>query len=122
MTLSKRDFLQVLSAASVAGMGLARYADADAATAFYRFTASSSGSARVNLSNFQVSKGQLMVYTGSCSNPTRIGHNGDTDVAPAREITLSGLTAGNTYYIWVLSAQGLNPASPYTLRVEMAGP
>ena len=33
MTLSKRDFLQVLSAASVAGMGLARYADADAATA-----------------------------------------------------------------------------------------
>ncbi len=33
MTLSKREFLQVLSAASVAGMGLARYADADAATA-----------------------------------------------------------------------------------------
>ena len=33
MSLSKRDFLQVLSAASVAGMGLARYADADAATA-----------------------------------------------------------------------------------------
>ena len=33
MNLSKRDFLQVLSAASVAGMGLARVADADAATA-----------------------------------------------------------------------------------------
>ncbi len=33
MSLSKRDFLQVLSAASVAGMGLARYEDADAATA-----------------------------------------------------------------------------------------
>ena len=33
MNLSKRDFLQVLAAASVAGMGLARYADADAATA-----------------------------------------------------------------------------------------
>jgi sulfur-oxidizing protein SoxB len=33
MTLSKREFLQVLSAASVAGMGLARYADADAASA-----------------------------------------------------------------------------------------
>jgi len=33
MSLSKREFLQVLSAASVAGMGLARYADADAATA-----------------------------------------------------------------------------------------
>ncbi len=33
MTLSKRDFLQVLTAASVAGMGLTRYADADAATA-----------------------------------------------------------------------------------------
>jgi sulfur-oxidizing protein SoxB len=31
--LSKRDFLQVLGAASVAGMGLARYAEADAATA-----------------------------------------------------------------------------------------
>ena len=33
MNLSKREFLQVLSAASVAGMGLTRYADADAATA-----------------------------------------------------------------------------------------
>ena len=33
MSLSKRDFLQVLSAASVAGMGLAQYEDADAATA-----------------------------------------------------------------------------------------
>ncbi|HEY6132668.1 MAG TPA: thiosulfohydrolase SoxB [Rubrivivax sp.] len=33
MSLSKREFLQVLAAASVAGMGLARYADADAATA-----------------------------------------------------------------------------------------
>ena len=33
MSLSKRDFLQVLSAASVAGMGLARYDEADAATA-----------------------------------------------------------------------------------------
>ena len=33
MSLSKRDFLQVLTAASVAGMGLTRFADADAATA-----------------------------------------------------------------------------------------
>ncbi|MCB2000900.1 MAG: thiosulfohydrolase SoxB, partial [Rhodoferax sp.] len=33
MNLSKRDFMQVLGAASVAGMGLGRYADADAATA-----------------------------------------------------------------------------------------
>jgi len=33
MSLSKRDFLQVLTAASVAGMGLTRYEDADAATA-----------------------------------------------------------------------------------------
>jgi len=33
MSLSKREFLQVLGAASVAGMGLGRYADADAATA-----------------------------------------------------------------------------------------
>ena len=33
MNLCKRDFLQVLGAASVAGMGLARYADADAQTA-----------------------------------------------------------------------------------------
>jgi sulfur-oxidizing protein SoxB len=30
MSLSKREFLQVLAAASVAGMGLGRYADADA--------------------------------------------------------------------------------------------
>ena len=33
MNLSKRDFMQVLGAASAAGMGLGRYADADAATA-----------------------------------------------------------------------------------------
>ena len=33
MSLSKREFLQVLGAASVAGMGLTRYEDADAATA-----------------------------------------------------------------------------------------
>ena len=33
MTISKREFLQVLGAASVAGMGLGRYAHADAATA-----------------------------------------------------------------------------------------
>jgi sulfur-oxidizing protein SoxB len=33
MRLTKREFLQVLGAASVAGMGLGRYADADAATA-----------------------------------------------------------------------------------------
>ncbi len=33
MNLSKREFLQVLGAASVAGMGLARYAESDAATA-----------------------------------------------------------------------------------------
>ena len=33
MNLCKRDFLQVLGAAAAAGMGLARYADADAATA-----------------------------------------------------------------------------------------
>ena len=33
MSLSKRDFLQVLTAASAAGMGLARWADADAASA-----------------------------------------------------------------------------------------
>ena len=33
MTLSRREFAQVLGAAAVAGMGLGRYADADAATA-----------------------------------------------------------------------------------------
>jgi sulfur-oxidizing protein SoxB len=33
MNLSKREFMQVLGAASAAGMGLGRYADADAATA-----------------------------------------------------------------------------------------
>ncbi len=33
MSLSKREFVQVLGAASAAGMGLARFADADAATA-----------------------------------------------------------------------------------------
>ena len=33
MNLSKREFVQVLSAASVAGMGLGRFANADAATA-----------------------------------------------------------------------------------------
>ena len=33
MNLSKREFLQVMGAASVAGMGLGRWAEADAQTA-----------------------------------------------------------------------------------------
>ena len=33
MSLSKREFLQVMTAASVAGMSLARHSEADAATA-----------------------------------------------------------------------------------------
>ncbi len=33
MNLSKREFLQVMASASVAGMALGRYANADAATA-----------------------------------------------------------------------------------------
>ena len=33
MSLSKREFLQMLGAAGVAGMGLARHAEANAATA-----------------------------------------------------------------------------------------
>ena len=51
MTLSKRDFLQVLTAASVAGMGLARYADADAASAeagLYDLPALGSGPGQVS--------------------------------------------------------------------------
>lgn len=37
MNLSKRDFLQVMGAASVAGMGVGRWASADAATASAAF-------------------------------------------------------------------------------------
>ncbi|MEO8123004.1 MAG: thiosulfohydrolase SoxB, partial [Burkholderiales bacterium] len=52
MSLSKREFLQVLSAAAVAGMGLARYESADAATAeagLYDLPPLGSGAGHVSL-------------------------------------------------------------------------
>jgi len=97
------------------------YFYADDANDWYSFIAGPSGSARIKLSNFQVSEGQLLVYVPSKYDKP-IGHNGAKGLVPTREIMLTGLTAGNTYYIWVLSVEGLNSASPYTLRVETTGP
>ncbi len=98
------------------------YFYADDASDWYSFVAGPSGSARINLSNYQVSKGQLLVYEGNCSSPTRIGHNGEIGVVSNREIMLSGLEAGQTYFVWVFSSEGLNSTSPYGLRVEATGP
>ena len=103
------------------GLNQNYYFHADDSNDWYRFAVGSAGSARIKLGNFLVTKGQLLVYSGDCTNPIRIGHNGDTGVVPAREIVLEGLQASETYYIWVLSSEGLNPDSPYSLRVEVAG-
>lgn len=98
------------------------YFYADDANDWYSFVAGPSGTARVNLGNYQVSTGQLMVYEGSCSSPTRIGHNGETGVVSNREIMLTGLEAGKTYFIWVYSSEGLSSTTFYNLRVETTGP
>jgi len=60
--MSKRDFLQVLSAASVAGMGLSRLANADAATAeaeLYDLPALGTGAGHVSFLHFTDCHAQL---------------------------------------------------------------
>ena len=62
MSMSKRDFLQVLSAASVAGMGLSRLANADAATAeaeLYDLPALGTGAGHVSFLHFTDCHAQL---------------------------------------------------------------
>lgn len=63
MSLSKREFLQVLAAGSVAGMGLGRWADADAATAgaaMYDLPPLGSGPGHVSLLHMTDCHAQLM--------------------------------------------------------------
>lgn len=97
------------------------YADDD--RDWYRFTLQSPSHINVILNNFTVTDGQLLVYAGdTCTgvggNP--IGHNGE-QYAPIREIDLGEQEAG-TYYVLVLSVEGLNPTNPYLLRVETSEP
>jgi hypothetical protein len=70
-----------------------------------------------------VTDGQVVVYAGdTCSgvggNP--LGHNGEL-YAPIREIAL-GVQPAGTYYVLVLSVKGLNPTTPYVLRVSSEEP
>ena len=63
MSLSKREFLQVLAAASVAGMGLSRHAEADAATAeeaLYDLPPLGRGAGHVSLLHMTDCHAQLM--------------------------------------------------------------
>jgi sulfur-oxidizing protein SoxB len=63
MSLSKREFLQVLAAASAAGMGLGRYADADAAVAenaLYDLPPMGRGAGHVSLLHMTDCHAQLM--------------------------------------------------------------
>jgi hypothetical protein len=97
------------------------YADDD--RDWYRFTLKEPGHINVTINNFTVTDGQVVVYAGdTCTgvggNP--IGHNGEK-YAPVRDIDLGEQPAG-TYYVLVLSVQGLNPNVPYMLRVNNASP
>jgi hypothetical protein len=97
------------------------YADDD--RDWYRFTLKEPGHINVTINNFTVTDGQVVIYAGdSCTgvggNP--IGHNGEK-YAPIRDIDLGEQPAG-TYYVLVLSVQGLNPNVPYVLRVNNASP
>jgi sulfur-oxidizing protein SoxB len=63
MSLSKREFLQVLAAGSVAGMGLGRWADADAATAeqaLYDLPPMGAGAGHVSLLHMTDCHAQLL--------------------------------------------------------------
>jgi hypothetical protein len=99
---------------------------ADDANDWYRFTLESPANVKVSLSNFLATEGQLIIFTGNCSSPGNpIGHNGEVgengQPIPEREIDLGQRPAG-TYYIWVLTAKGVNSASPYALRVDTTAP
>lgn len=90
------------------------YYYADDTDDWYRFELDEPGSIRVVLSNF-LGRGQIVVFSGSCSSPTFVKNNGNFDTT--KEIAL-GTTAAGTYYVWVLTDSGFNSTSTYSLRVE----
>lgn len=105
------------------GTNVAHYFYAEDANDWYKFTINSTSDVRVKLSDFMVTEGQLMVYSGNCTNPTLLddGHNGDTGVTPLRELVLEDLAAG-TYHIWVMSVSGFRSDYPYRIEVITTTP
>lgn len=81
---------------------------------WYVFTLSSAANPTVILSSFEPSQGQLIMYSGSCNNPTLLGNNGN----PSTTKTLNfGTLAAGTYYIRVYSVPVTN--TTYTLRINL---
>jgi hypothetical protein len=90
---------------------------------WYRFTLQSPAQVQVTISNFTVTDGQLVIYTAdSCAgvSGSPIGHNGEP-YNPIRELDLGQQPAG-TYFILVVAEAGLNPVTPYILRIEETEP
>jgi len=89
----------------------------DDADDWYRFSVNDLSSGKVKLSSY-VADGQIILYSGNCSSPTLVGNNGNYE--PAKEIAVSELQEGTTYYIRILTDSGFSSATPYSLAVEVA--
>lgn len=65
---------------------------------WYSFTVPATGAVTITTQAGTITDGVMAVYSGPCPNPTEVACNDDANgLMP--EITLSGLTPGDTYYI-----------------------
>jgi hypothetical protein len=90
----------------------------DDASDWYRFTLESAARARVIMTNY-VAEGQIVVYSGSCTSPTLLKNNGDSQ--STKIVDLGQLEAGS-YLIWVIVDDRMSSTVPYSLRVETTAP
>lgn len=92
----------------------------DDANDWYRFTLTSPARVRAILQDF-TAEGQFIIWSGNCTSPTYVRHNGDTGVVPNRIVDL-GLQEAGTYFVWIISDARLSSTAPYYLRIETRAP
>lgn len=90
----------------------------DDANDWYRFTIPAQSNLVVRLSDF-TAEGQIVVWSGTCSQPVAIKNNGNFE--PTKIVELGTLPPG-TYFVWVISSGRLSSEKPYQLRIEASAP